>query len=81
MTPLLGAVALSGGLIATQRSTMRTRFWWLIAVVAVALAVGGTLEGLDVVPNGRFAVFFGLWALIAGIALSATPAPKKTPHA
>jgi hypothetical protein len=81
MTPLLGAVVLSGVLVAAQRGTLRTWFWWLTAVVAVVLAVGGTLEGLDVVPNGRFAILYGLWALIAGIALSATPAPKKTPHA
>jgi hypothetical protein len=78
MTPLLGAVTLSGVLVATQRSTMRRWFWWLTAVIAAALTVGGTLEGLGVVPNGRFAIFFGLWAFITGFALSADPATDET---
>jgi hypothetical protein len=78
MTPMLGAVALSGVLVATQRSTMQRWFWWLTAVIAVALAVGGTLEGLDVAPNGRFAIFFGLWAFIAGFAISSDPATDET---
>ena len=78
MTPLLGAVALSGVLVAIQRSTMRRWFWWLTAVIAAALTVGGTLEGLGVAPNGRFAIFFGLWAFIAGFALSADPATDET---
>jgi hypothetical protein len=78
MTPLLGAVALSGVMVATQRSTMRRWFWWLTAVIAAALTVGGSLEGLGVVPNGRFAIFFGLWAFITGFALSADPATDET---
>jgi hypothetical protein len=78
MTPLLGAVALSGVLVAIERSAMRRWFWWLTALNAAALTVGGTLEGLGVLPNGRFAIFFGLWAFIAGFALSADPTTDET---
>ena len=78
MTSLLGAVALSGAMVAIPGGTMRRWFWWLTAVFAVALTVGGTLEGLGVVPNGRFAIFFGMWAFIAGIALFANPTTEET---
>ena len=78
MTPLLGAVTLSGTLVAIQRGAMRRWFWWLTALIAAALTVGGMLEGLGVVPNGRFAVFFGLWAFIAGVALSVEPTAEET---
>jgi hypothetical protein len=78
MTPLLGAVVLSGVLVAIERSAMRRWFWWLTAVIAAALTVGGTLEGLGVVPSGRFAIFFAIWAFIAGFALSADPTTNET---
>lgn len=61
MTPLLDAVTLIGTLVAIQRGAMRRWFWWLTAMIAAALTVGGTLEGLGVLPTGRFAIFFGLW--------------------
>jgi hypothetical protein len=77
MTSLLGALTLSGALVAIPKGTMRRWLWWLTAVFAVALTVGGTLEGLGVVPDGRFAIFFGLWALIAGIALFANPTTEE----
>lgn len=78
MAPLLGAVVLGGVLVAIEGGSMRRWFWWLTAVIAAALTLGGTLEGLDVVPNGRFAIFFGLWAFIAGFALSADPTTDET---
>ena len=80
MTPLLGAVTLIGTLVAIQRGSMRRWFWWLTAVIAPALTVGGILEGLGVLP-GRFAIFFGLWAFIAGFALSAEPTTEETASA
>jgi hypothetical protein len=78
MAPLLGAVTLIGTLVAIQRGTMRRWFWWLTAVIAAALTVGGTLEGLGVVPTGRFAIFFGLWTFTAGFALSTEPTTDET---
>ena len=78
MTPLLGAVTLSGALVAIPSGTMRRWFWWLTAVFAVALTVGGALEGFGVVPNGRFTIFFGLWAFIAGVALFVNPTTEET---
>jgi hypothetical protein len=80
MTSLLGAVTLIGTLVAFQRGAMRRWFWWLTAVIAAALAVSGTLEGLGVLPTGRFAIFFGLWAFIAGFAFSAGPTLDETGH-
>jgi hypothetical protein len=80
MTSLLGAVTLIGTLVAIQRGAMRRWFWWLTVVIVVALTVGGTLEALGVVPNGRFAIFFGLWAFIAGFALSDEPVIEETAH-
>ncbi len=77
MTSLLGAVTLIGTLVAIQRGAMRRWFWWLTAVIAAALTVGGTLEGLGVLPTGRFAIFFGLWAFVAGFALSAEPTTEE----
>ncbi len=81
MTSLLGAVTLIGTLVAIQRGAMRRWFWWLTAVIAAALTVGGTLEGLGVLPTGRFAIFFGLWAFVAGFALSAEPTTEETTSA
>jgi hypothetical protein len=57
---------------------MRRWFWWLAAVIAAALTVGGTLEALGVLPTGRFAIFFGLWAFNAGFALSDEPTMEET---
>ena len=79
MTPLLGAVTLTGLLATTDRTAMRRWFWWLTVVFAAVLIVGGILEGLGVTPDGRFAIFFGLWAFIAGFTLSVDPAAEETP--
>jgi hypothetical protein len=77
MTPLLGAVTLTGFIAATERAEMR-RFWWLTVVFAAVLIVGGILEGLGVTPDGRFAIFFGLWVFIAGFKLSVSPTAAET---
>ena len=80
MTSLLGAVTLIGALVAIERGAMRRWFWWLTAVIGAALTVGGILEGLGVLPTRRFAIFFGLWAFIAGFALS-EPTTEETASA
>jgi hypothetical protein len=71
-------VTLIGTLVAIQRGAMRRWFWWLTAVIAAALTVGGTLEALGVLPTGRLAIFFGLWAFTAGFALSDEPTMEET---
>jgi hypothetical protein len=80
MTPFLGAVTLTGFIVATTRSTMRRWFWWLTVVFAAVLIVGGILEGLGVTPDGRFAIFFGVWVLVAGFTLSVSPTAAETPR-
>jgi hypothetical protein len=80
MTAFLGAVTLTGFIAATNRSTMRRWFWWLTVVFAAVLIVGGILEGLGVTPDGRFAIFFGVWVLVAGLTLSVSPTAAETPR-
>lgn len=80
MTPLLGAATFTGFMAATDRSTMRRWFWWLTVAFATVLVVGGLLEGLGVTPDGRFAIFFGLWAFIAGFALAGHYAAEEPPR-
>jgi hypothetical protein len=70
----LGAVTVTGVLAASSRNTVPRWFWWLTAVFGAVLIVGAILEGFGVVPDGRFPIFFGLWAFIAGFALLADPA-------
>lgn len=69
----LGAVTVTGVLAASPRSTIPRWFWWLTAVFGAALVAGSILEGFGVVPDGRFPIFFGLWAFIAGFTLLAKP--------
>lgn len=69
---LLGGAAIST-VAATGRSSLSRWFWWLTTLFAVLLTVGGLLEGFGVTTAGRFAIFFGIWAFVAGFALQARP--------
>jgi hypothetical protein len=70
---LVGAVAVTGVLAAADKSTLPRWFWWFTLAIGVILAVTGVLEGVNVIPPGRFAIFFGLWAAIAGLSLLTSP--------
>lgn len=77
-TSFLGAAAVIGVLAAVPRKTVPRWFWWLSLVFGVVLAMGAILEGLAVVPGGRFSILFGLWVAIAGFALMSDPSTDKT---
>jgi hypothetical protein len=75
ITALLGAVATTAFVATTGRDAISKFLWWFTVLVAAALIIGGLLEGLGATPSGRFSIFFGLWALIAGFVLFAKPRP------
>ena len=79
LTALFGAVAVAGVIATTDRNMMSRWFWWLTAAIALLLTVAGTLEGLGVIPNGRFSIFFGLWVVIAAFALQRKPTLQTVP--
>ncbi len=68
-TPLLGATVLTAVVALADRSRLSTWFWWFTVAFAIFLAFGGLLEGFGVIPAGRFAILFGLWAFVAAFAL------------
>jgi hypothetical protein len=76
ITALLGAVTVAGVIANSDRNTVSRWFWWLSALAAAVLAVAGTLEGLRVIPNGRFSILFGLWVVVAALALQRHPTPE-----
>lgn len=81
ISTLLGAAVMGGLIIASTQERIAKWLWWLTLVFASVLTVAGTLEGLGVVPSGRFSIFFGLWAVIAGLSLTSSPAPgQQTPR-
>lgn len=63
---MLGAAAVSGVVFAADRSILPTWLWWTTIAFGSVLVVGGLLEGFDVTPDGRFAIFFAIWTFIAG---------------
>ena len=75
-TSLLGATVLTAVVALADRSRLSTWFWWFTVTFAVLLAFGGLLEGFGVVPDGRFAILFGLWAFVAAFALQSDPVDK-----
>ena len=75
ITTVLGAVTVTAVIATLGRDTVSKWFWWFTAVVGVVLTVTGILEGMGIFPDGRFAIFFGLWAFIAGFALFANAGP------
>ena len=70
---LLAAVTLFAASIALGKPSIPPWLWWTTIAMATVLAVGGILEGLGIVPDGRFAIFFGLWATITGLTLAFRP--------
>jgi hypothetical protein len=70
---LVGAVAVTGVLAAADKSTLPGWFWWFTVAIGGILSITGVLEGVDVIPSGRFTIFFGLWAAIAGLSLLTSP--------
>jgi hypothetical protein len=70
---LVGGVAVTGVLAAADKNSTPRWFWWFTVAIGVILAVTGVLEGVNVIPPGRFAIFFGLWAAIAGLSLLTSP--------
>lgn len=76
ITTLLGAVTVTAVIATLNRDMVPKWFWWFTAVVGVVLTVTGILEGMGIFPNGRFAIFFGLWAFIAGFALFVNAGPN-----
>lgn len=77
MTSLLGGIALATLLLGDWSSISR---WFRLLTLASALilTVGGLLEGLGVTPPGRFSILFGVWVLVAGVALQ-TRLPTANP--
>jgi hypothetical protein len=71
ITTVLGAVTVTAVIATLSRDVVSKWFWWFTAVVGVVLTTTGILEALGIFPNGRFAIFFGLWAFVAGFALFA----------
>ncbi len=71
ITTVLGAVTVTAVIVTLSRDVVSKWFWWFTAVVGVVLTVTGILEAMGIFPNGRFAIFFGLWAFVAGFALFA----------
>ncbi len=71
ITTVLGAVTVTAVIATLGRDTVSKWFWWFTVVVGVVLTATGILEALGIFPNGRFAIFFGLWAFVAGFALFA----------
>ena len=67
---LLAAVTLFAVSVVLRKASMASWLWWTTIAIAIVLVVGGILEGLGIVPNGRFAIFFGLWATITGLSLA-----------
>jgi hypothetical protein len=76
MTALIGGTTLIGFITAANKRLIPSWFLWLSVVVAAVLIAGGTIEGLGITPDGRFAIFFGLWVFVAGVTLSIN-APKE----
>ena len=76
ITTVLGAVTVTAVIATLSRDTVSKWFWWFTVVVGVVLTVTGILEGLGIFPDGRFAIFFGLWAFVAGFALFADAGPN-----
>ena len=72
-TSLLGATVLTAVVALADRSRLSTWFWWFTVAFAIFLTSGGLLEGFGVVPAGRFAILFGLWAFVAAFALQSEP--------
>lgn len=66
ISTMLGAAAVSGVVFAADRSILPTWLWWTTIAFGSVLVVGGLLEGFDVTPDGRFAIFFAIWTFIAG---------------
>lgn len=75
---VFAGVAVTGVVLTAERSTMSGWFWWVTAAIGVALLVGGVLDGLGVIPGGRFSILFSLWIFIAGFALQAGTRPSVT---
>ena len=71
ITSVLGATTLAAVIATASRDSISKYLWWFTTIMAMILAVGGLLEGLDVLPEGRFSIIFGLWVLIAGFVLFA----------
>ena len=71
ITTVLGAVTVTAVIATLGRDTVSKWFWWFTVVVGVVLTATGILEALGIFPDGRFAIFFGLWAFVAGFALFA----------
>jgi len=67
---LVAAMALLAAARALGKEQMTSWLWWTTNAAAVVLGVGGLLEGSGVVPAGRFAILFALWAAVAGSALA-----------
>ena len=76
---LLAAVTLFATSIVLSRASMPTWLWW--TTLAIVLAVGGILEGLGIVPDGRFAIFFGLWATTTGLSLAFRSSTSESTNA
>ena len=76
ITTVLGAVTVTAVIATLSRDTVSKWFCWFTVVVGVVLTVTGILEALDIFPDGRFAIFFGLWAFVAGFALFADAGPN-----
>ncbi len=71
ITTVLGAVTVTAVIFTLSRDVVSKWFWWSSAVFGVVLTATGILEALGISPDGRFAIFFGLWAFVAGFALFA----------
>ena len=67
---LLGATILAAVAVTLRNGSIAAWLWWTTSVVAVILFAGGILEGLDLVPSGRFSFLFALWIAIAGLSLA-----------
>ncbi len=76
ITTVLGAVTVTAVIATLSRDTVSKWFWWFTVVVGVVLTVTGFLEALGIFPDGRFAIFFGLWAFVAGFVLFADAGPN-----
>jgi len=75
ITTVLGAVTVTAVIATLNRDMVSKWFWWFTVVVGVVLTATGILEALGIFPDGRFAIFFGLWAFVAGFALFADAGP------
>jgi hypothetical protein len=80
MTALIGGATLIGFITAANNRITPSWFLWLSAAVAAVLIAGGTMEGLGITPDGRFAIFFGLWVFVAGVTLSINASKEEMPR-